>query len=379
MTAGVAQSKYAFFLEHHPVALASFNQKPGAFGDDNPLYQELRTVYDWMAQSRGAQRISCRRFKQRLPEIHKKFPQLAKCFSSMDYNSDGWLDWEEFLTFCLTDKRMHAMMNRARLMTVYGVDAKGGKSFKDINDPRHMCETSASPPMLPWETAHVVEWRIEDLIVSRKGAPCMYGGIPIRPGKSIVSPPFRAAGVCGSLRFWPAGYYSDPQRRSKACLAPGAEDFAAATFDGGIRPLRAPSHDAWGCLGVSDLPNGTRLKLRFFIGSKKSEVRDCAWREGVHASQLWSPPDKEPPPEINVGETLVVGIEILRNIDGDHWGVKPRSAAAEMYRHNKRPALPDSTLVSGSSLLGRAQEMQVQQPRLPKVRSLPQLTYGRPV
>lgn len=120
------------------------------------------------------------------------------------------------LRACMNAPKVHSMMNRARLMTVYGVDAKGGKSFKDINDPRHMCETSASPPMLPWETAHVVEWRIENLAVSRKGAPCMYGGIPIRPGKAITSPPFRAAGVCGSLRFWPAGFYSEPQRRAKA-------------------------------------------------------------------------------------------------------------------------------------------------------------------
>lgn len=161
-------------------------------------------------------------------------------------------------------------------------------------------------------------------------------------------------------------------------MPPGADDLAAATFDGGLRPLRAPSHESWCCLGVSDLPNGTRLQCRFFVGSRKSEVRDCSWREGVHASQVWSPVDKEPPPEINAGETLVVGVEILRNIDGTHWGVKPRSSAADLARHNKRPPLPDSTLVSGSSLLGRALEAPVQPRRMPKAMSLPQLTYCRP-
>merc|ERR1719401_2982544 len=100
------------------------------------------------------------------------------------------------------------MLNRARTVTVYGVDGSGKRSYKDFRDPAHMCETGAAPPLLPWEVSHVVEWRIEGLTVSRKGAPAMYAGVPIRPGTSIASPPFRAGGVCGSLRLWPAGYYS---------------------------------------------------------------------------------------------------------------------------------------------------------------------------
>mmetsp|Transcript_66868 Transcript_66868/g.131606 ORF Transcript_66868/g.131606 Transcript_66868/m.131606 type:complete len:248 (+) Transcript_66868:2-745(+) len=247
-----------------------------------------------------------------------------------------------------------------------------------------MCETGVAPPILPWEVAHVVEWRIENLTVSRKGAPCMYGGMPLRPGTSIASPPFRAAGVCGVLRFWPVGYYSEPQRRRKSTVPPGSDDAASSATDGAHRPIRAPAHDSWCCLGVSSLPHGTRLQLRFFIGSAKSDKRDCCWREGVHASQLWAPPGRtEAPPDVKNGEPLIVGVEILRNYDGQHWGKTPGKPTTTMssvsLRARQRPAITDPILISGSPLLGRAQHGEnTHVKRVEKTKSLPQLVCQRP-
>ncbi|CAE7360620.1 unnamed protein product, partial [Symbiodinium natans] len=78
-------------------------------------------------------------------------------------NGDCWLDWSEFVTFCLEDERMTHLMKRQTRMNVYGVDFSGALTVKDYQDPVHGCECSFSPPLLPWETMHVVEWRITGL------------------------------------------------------------------------------------------------------------------------------------------------------------------------------------------------------------------------
>jgi len=279
--------------------------------------------------------------------------------------------------FCLSDVKMRRMLTRGRTVTVFGVDAQGTRSYKEFGDPARTCESGVAPPILPWEVAHVVEWRVRGLIPGQRGAPWMTAGMVLKPGACIASPPFRAAGVCGTLRLWPAGYWTDSQKRQKAALPPAADELAAGKFEGSHRPAQPPAHTSWCCLGVTDLPHGTRLKLRLFIGDAKSEVRDICWREGVTMAQLWAPPDSAPPASFLAGETLVVGAEIFANVDGSHWRPRPSTGQRARERLQQRPPIEDSSLVSGSVLLGRGQDAQ---PR-PMVRavSLPQLaSYGRP-
>lgn len=149
------------------------------------------------------------------------------------------------------------------------------------------------------------------------------------PGSAFASPRFRAAGVTGYLRFWPAGYWTENQRRKHT--------LEQKPRDGGAAP---PSSDAWCCIGVC-FPSCTHLCLRFFVADAKSEVLQCYWSEGVHMSSIWGPPIKDPPPELTHGGSLVVGIEILQN-RGDPHG-RPANRHAKLkhldygVRHGERP------------------------------------------
>jgi len=376
------KSKYAYFLDHQQEAVNAYESRNEMFiGDDNPLLQELRAVYDWMAQEKNAKKMSSWTFKKRLPEIHKKFPMLANNFRRMDVNSDGWLEWEEFAPFCLKDKRLLKTMKRARGLTVYGIDAYGNRTFKEAHDPSHMCETSSAPQLLPWETAHVVEWRIEGLQLSRRGSPVYYGGVPLRPGQSITSQPFSAGGVTGFFRFYPSGFWTESQRRKKQGQVASSDEAAAGLLEqeGTMwKPHPLPSPDSWCCLGVF-APQGSRLVVRYFVGDTKSETRHCYWMGSVHASQVWSPPEQGTPPHWQPGDAVTVGVEILKNVNS---GLHTKATNLCMTAASRRAKRPSATtpgftgLVSGSVLLN--QRPPATATTMAKSRSLPSLQAARP-
>lgn len=356
-------SKHAYFLAHRNQARDAYEQGVEVFSEGNALLKELRTVFDWMAQERNAQRIPSRHFKQRLPEIHRKFPKLATSFARMDANSDGWLDWDEFVSFCLKDKRLHDIMRRAQMLTVYGLDCDGRRTYKDELDPAHMCELGMPPHLLPWELSQVVEWRIEGIQWSNHGSPLKHGSLTLKAGTFIASPPFRAAGVAGSLRFWPAGYWTEAARRQKANVPLGKD-----TLNSGV--VQPPSHDTWCCLGVC-MPATTHLLLRFFIADERSEKRDIYWVEGINAGQIWAPLGKELPAAVRASDTIVVGVEIFRNLGMPH--VPSRNRMSETAKSIRRPSIRkgvlDSADVTGSILLGRPQSLPALLPsnELPKL------------
>lgn len=101
---------------------------------------------------------------------------------------------------------------------VYGRDKRGARTYKEGFDPNRMCEVGNAPPLLPWEGAHVVEWQIDGLKFhpEREYESVTYGKTQIQAGGFIASHPFNAASVRGFLRFWPAGYWTALQKRTKA-------------------------------------------------------------------------------------------------------------------------------------------------------------------
>jgi len=347
-------NKHDFFMDNRSAARAAFERPDVAsdtyasvLADEDPLLRELRIVFDWMAREKKAERIPSRLWKQRLPDIHRKFPQLASNFKSMDANSDCWLEWEEFAAFCLKDARLAKTLRRAAALSVYGLSKTGERSFKDPNDPAHMCELGPSPPILPWEHSHVIEWRIEGLKPALPGRPMEHAGIQIRPGQSIASPPFRAAGVCGFLRFWPAGYWTESQRTRKCSEVRNVE--VPDPRHGGPERCRPPSATSWCCIGAC-LPSGTNLSLRYFVNEASSQERECYWSEGAHVHQLWGPKSSRPPYQNAIGRngkcepiTLIVGIEIYKNLS-EHKNMRTEhrlKAAADTDRRKRRPLLKD--------------------------------------
>lgn len=341
-------NKYDFFMLNRDAAIEGTNGIP-AFVGATTLLTELRTVFDWIAQEPRAQRIPCRVFRQRLPEIHRIFPQVASSFARMDANGDGWLTWSEFVTFCLRDERLPKILQRSSCLTVYG-RADGSRTYKDALDPARTCELCGPPPILPWETSHVVEWRIEGLQLSCKGSPVAYRGMPLRPGGSIASPPFQAAGVSGFLRFWPMGYWTGTQRQRKSAIPPGTEALVAGA------PSQLPSTSSWCCLGVC-LPPGTHLVVRFDVHGLKSPAKECYWEVGTSAAQLWAPPESEAPADLVAAiGPVVVGIEILRNLAADHCVPRPERVGPSA-RRARRPPVSDAGGVVGSVLLGRAESL----------------------
>jgi len=300
------------------------------FEEEIPLIKELRAIFDWMAQEKDATKMSHRKFTHRLPELHRRMPQIARSFKHMDRNGDCWLEWEEFMDFCLKEVSLMQQMKRTTVVTVYAKERDGQISYKELLDPRRMCDMGTVPPLLPWEVSHVVEWRVDGLQCGpTRGFPIRQGPIVVRPGTSLASPPFRAAGVSGVLKFWPSGYWTEAQRRGK--VQASAPHFS--TDEKIIGPHPMPPPDAWCCVGCT-LPAGTHLVFRFFIGDWKSEKRECFWHEGNFPGCLWSPIDMERPP-MKEGDSLRVGIEIFRNLSAPNGhpppqhkqlGVKKRTA-----------------------------------------------------
>mmetsp|Transcript_64218 Transcript_64218/g.150769 ORF Transcript_64218/g.150769 Transcript_64218/m.150769 type:complete len:391 (+) Transcript_64218:70-1242(+) len=305
-------SKYDYILTLRESARHAHEEAVKEFGETNELLKDLRIVFDWLAEERDSTRVSSRKFKQRLPDVHKKFPLLASCFSRMDVNGDCWLDWSEFVSFCLQDERMRHLMKRQTRMNVYGVDFSGALTLKDYQDPIHGCECSLAPPLLPWETMHVVEWRITGLQYSGfdKGAPVMHNGRAIDPGTFITSPPFRAAGVKGFLTFWPAGYWTACNKRKKKAVI----NFLVDKEEPGA-PCPIPPPSTWCCVGCK-VPPGSNLQLRYYVGRQKSKVRECYWGMASEADSLWAPDGERPPEEviqIKDEDYLTVGVQIFRN------------------------------------------------------------------
>lgn len=348
----MAISVYDYFLENRDSAQRARASDVPELTDSHSLLGELRLVFDWIGQRKNCERIPCHVFKQKLPEIHAKFPQLATNFRAMDINQNYHLEWTEFVDFCLKDERLAASLKRATDLQVYSLDIDGNKLSKATFDPVHACELGSQNEMLPWELHHVVEWRIRGLTWTRRGV--MQWGRCLQPGDYISSPSFAAAGVRGNLRFWPAGYFNEAQRQAKnrkpAHLA--AEELAAKA------PVRVhalesmPNPNAWCCLGAS-LPQGTHLDMRFFVGSASSNKRECYWRQAVHAAQLWTPNDRRPPKEVleqTEADHLIVGIEIFRNRNGPHRSPKPHRFS-QTQRWNRRPAVKQGSAQSCPSFI----------------------------
>lgn len=304
-------------LEDHPEL--AVNRGEPEFEEEHQLIKELRSIFDWMAQEKGATRISRRKFTHRLPELHRRMPQIAKSFRRMDRNGDCWLDWNEFAGFCLQEVSLMQQMKRSTTVTVYAKERDGQIAYKEMHDPTRMCDVGTIPPLLPWEMSHIVEWRIDNLVCGRlKGSPVRHGPAIVRPGTSLGSPPFRAGGVSGFLRFWPSGYWTEAQQRLKVLAAAphiSSEEILAS-------PYPMPPPDAWCCVGCV-LPVGTHLVFRLIIGGKKSEKRECYWHEGNHPGLLWSPDSMERP-VLNEGDSFTVGIEIFRNLGATNGDPPPR-------------------------------------------------------
>lgn len=354
-------SKFDYILTHRDAARTSYWQDVPAFGDTNDLLQELRIVYDWIAGEKGLDKIARRQFQAAMPEVNKKFPQLAKSFAKMDVDSNAWLEWDEFVNFCIKDEQFRTVMKRAASMEVYGVDFNGARTYKIPEDSHLGCEMSIAPPLLPWEQSHIVEWRIYGLDYSgtHRGLPVYHNGRPVSHGTSIASPAFRAAGVCGYLRFWPVSYWTEPQLRKKGAV-PG---FDAEKDDPSMGRCQMPAVTSWCCVGMC-LPPGSHLQAHFHVGPFRSELRECFWSKGTSGGQLWAPkvakgmPTPEEIRRIPKGEPIVVGVEIVRNKGVLHQ--KPVvKRVHEKHRFKTRPALkPAGSIVasipSTSKLLGRA-------------------------
>jgi len=357
--ASLDTTKHSFFLTHRKVAQDGLaGDLPDEFAEFSPLMKELRMVFDWICQEKGCMKIANRDFKARLPALHKKFPQISANFLRMDSNSDCWLEWGEFVNFCVQDDRLYKMLRRAATITVFGREHNGSLTYKDFLDPAHSCEMSPSPPILPWETAHVVEWRLDDLSLNMQQMRGTFGGTPLVPGGSIASPPFRAGGVVGFIRFWPLGYWTEGRRRQKLSSIPMTDEIIAEGCQG------PPSAGSWCCIGAF-LPAGTHLDVKFYVGDMISQTREVFWADGTHVLQLWAPPAKKPPASLTTPGNkapFIIGIEILRNLaTQNHMKPVPKKMhekhRLEIRPHLREPPGEDPRKVGGSVLLGRAKSL----------------------
>lgn len=293
-------SPAAYYLKHRQSAVDNLEavksgRKASALVGVSPLMLLLRKIFDQLGDEPGAQMITARSYNEKVPELAKKYPQIAIHFKKMDGDNNATLDWDEFLEFSLSNE-VQSATKRLNLVTVHGhetdpVSAQVYKTFKNPGDPSRACEVGGPPPLLPWEKTHRVEWVIDELDADRKLLQVKYHGLEIPPGKYISSPPFDAAGVRGFFRFWPNGYFSNIQKRER-----GEMDL------GGLRA------DAWCAIGVW-FPHGTHLKFRFFVGEEMSSERECYWNDGALVKQIWTPDALEPPKL----DSFSVGIEVTKN------------------------------------------------------------------
>eukprot|EP00746_Dinoflagellata_sp_MGD_P008032 gnl/MRDRNA2_/MRDRNA2_116005_c0_seq1.p1 gnl/MRDRNA2_/MRDRNA2_116005_c0~~gnl/MRDRNA2_/MRDRNA2_116005_c0_seq1.p1 ORF type:complete len:480 (-),score=79.35 gnl/MRDRNA2_/MRDRNA2_116005_c0_seq1:273-1628(-) len=294
-------SPAAYFLKHRQSAVDNVEalksgKKASALLGQSALLQLLQRIFDQLSE--GTDIITVRSYNKKVPELAKKYPQLAIHFRKMDKNNDATLDRNEFVEFALS-KNVKQATKRLNLVTVHGhetdpVSGQVDKTFKNPTDPARACEMGGPPPLLPWEVHHRVEWVIDELEADRKQLKVNYHGMEIVPGKYISSPSFDAAGVRGFFRFWPNGYFSESVKRERG---------------GGKVDLGGLKAEAWCAIGVF-FPHGTHLKFRFFVGDEFSSVRECYWDDGALVLQIWTPSAIEPPKL----ESFSVGIEIRKNM-----------------------------------------------------------------
>eukprot|EP00434_Breviolum_minutum_P033141 symbB.v1.2.029325.t1/scaffold3195.1/size61537/2 len=137
------------------------------------------------------------------------------------------------------------------------------------------------------------DWTIRRLKIDLKTLQVKYWNIFVPPGQYVSSSYFQIGDDTASMRFWPNGYYGKATKRSRA------------------RAIGGAGHpDSWCAIGLV-MPEGTKLKFRFYVGNHWSEVRTCHWQAmGSVAEQIWIPPHQEPGNLAN----LVVGVEILQDL-----------------------------------------------------------------
>lgn len=251
---------------------------------------------------------------------------------------------------------MEKKTRRLCSMMVYGREKSGARTYKEVFDPSRMCEIGNAPPLLPWEEAHVVEWQIDGMNFERReDGYIMYGKTQIQAGGYVASHPFHAASVRGFLRFWPAGYWTAIQTRTRM-----NKPKSSGPADETELPFPEPSTDSWCCLGAN-MPRGTHLLVRFFINHIKSAPRECYWSGSTHVCHIWAPPGKAPPSSVLQGK-LVVGVEILKN----YAVPQPRVFCKSQV---KVPALREVFSAASSLVVG--------QPKLQKSQSLPNISSNR--
>lgn len=322
-------SKFRYLLEQNSDALRETDliENPfeaECFVDRSQLLADLWAMFSWLAPKPGDLSVSRRRFHERAPELFRKFPQIATSFGRLDKDGNGCVSWDEFQKFCLSSPWMQSRTRKLEAVTVFGRDAAGNETSKDDGDATFMCEMQVSPQLLPWELSHTVKWRLADLLSHPMWDAPKIGNLKYPPGKHVDSPPFNAAGARGFLRYWPAGQYGSCQQKLRS--------FPNMATRRGVDEVHDHAPGARGCCVGLVMPVGTHLKVRFFVGGARSDVRDICWSAGNCAAQVWAPLQKLPPC-LAEGEQLVVGVEILKNYDMPRK--IPHRSLHEKRRRNK--------------------------------------------
>eukprot|EP00929_Paragymnodinium_shiwhaense_P054521 TRINITY_DN27338_c0_g1_i1.p1 TRINITY_DN27338_c0_g1~~TRINITY_DN27338_c0_g1_i1.p1 ORF type:complete len:422 (-),score=56.20 TRINITY_DN27338_c0_g1_i1:115-1380(-) len=211
---------------------------------------------------------------------------------------------------------LHQPQPREAWQDILGLDDSG-------QDDRERYGTLCMRPLLtPVEGAELrpeaerVEWKIGpfetdplEIVSCRK--------LVIPAGRSMTSASFPLAGDEGCLRFWPNGFLSQPQRRSRGKGRTGIDESFI---------------EAWCAVGLF-MPKGTKLRLRFFVDDDVSEIRDCYWMGGSSDLQnMWLPSRAHPPKALAApgGCAVVVGVEILENLGVTASSKVPSSRAGSL-------------------------------------------------
>lgn len=308
------------------------------FDEETPQDRDVRQLFEWMAGGTGARQLSRCQFKERLPEIHRRCPQVVSSFMRLDSHGEAVVRLEDFKAFCGSDARLARAVRKASNLVVYGTDRTGRRVDKDPVDSVRISELGSHAPLLPWEVKHTVEWTVEDLkiFLDRPSTIASYGGAEVPAGAYITSPAFEAAGVRGHLRFWPAGYWTLAQRQTRERLA----------RDDAREALAPPAFNSW--CGISAcFPQGSNLIYRLFIGDATSSRRECFWTRTAHAATLWGPAESKPPLHLLAdrnplgGGSIKVGLEIYSNlsVQKSAGGMARLMPEGHCLRNAKRPLL----------------------------------------
>lgn len=286
----------------------------------SPLLLVVREVFDSCKEDDVVEdpqyaQISTATYNEKIPEFQRRFPEFAKTFRRFERSAGWYVSWPEFAEHAVrgtafssseeggveakstgTHGSVHVLGVLAPLK--FGEEHREARvsRTKDPRDPLRCCEVglSACPPLLPWESCHRVEWRLENLVYNRERQYVSVAGMEISPGRYMSSSPFRAGGISGIFRFWPNGFFNTSQRRERG--------------EGDLGGLVA---DSWCAIGLFTETRSASLQLRFFVGDRSSSFRNAYFDTGCSVNQIWTPSASEPPEGIEQG--LTVGVEILDN------------------------------------------------------------------